>query len=300
MSQPPAPADGGLGAGGQGAASGRRFRRIVVAFDGATDEDLAAVETAVAFAARLRADLLGLFIEDSDLAKLAEHPGIATFGSLSAGRAPLGGAHLKAALRAQLTRTRQAMERAAEQRRVRSTFEVRRGRLVAEICGAASPADLVIVGWRGDASTSVLAPGTSAIALLEALGEAAVRWVLIPRRVAARAGPVIVAYDASAAARDGLAAAAEIVGAAGTLQVALLTARLDQAEAWRREAVALAGESGVGVEVFFHLPAADLMELMAIAGRHRASLLVVPTDRLDPATARLTLARAPCSLLLVR
>ncbi len=286
---------------GQGAA--RRIRRIVVAFDGATDENLAAVETGAAFAARLRADLLGLFIEDSDLAKLAEYPGVATFGALSAGRPPLGAAHLKAALRAQLARTRHAVERAAERRHIRSSFEIRRGRVIAEIVGAASPADLVIIGWRGGAPTSVAAPGTPAVALLAALFEATVRCVLIPRREEASAGPVVVGYDASAAAREGLAAAAEIAGSGEpgvTIEIALLTGRLDQAEAWRREASIIAAPSGIRGVVFVQLPNAELMELMAMAGRERASLLVVPTHLLDPATTRLAIERAPCSLLLVR
>lgn len=283
-----------------GARSARRFRRIVVAFDGAADEDPAAVEAGAAFAARLRADLLGLFIEDSDLAKLAEHPGVATFGALSAGRPPLGAAHLKAALRAHLARTRQAIERAAEQRKVHSMFEVRRGRVIAEIVGAASPADLVIIGWRGGAPASVIAPGTPAVALLAALAEATVRCVLIPRRSRTFGGPIVVGYDASASARDGLAAAAEISGSGATIKVALMTGRLDEAEAWRREASAVMAEADAGGEVFLHLGSADLMELMTIAGRDRASLLVVPSHRLDPATMRLAIERAPCSLLLVR
>lgn len=277
-----------------------RFRRVVVAFDGAADEDVAAVEAAAAFAARLRADLLGLFIEDIDLARLAEHAGITTICARSAGHQRLGAEHLKAALRAQLARTRQAMERAAARQRIRSTFEVRRGRLIAEILSTAAPADLVIIGCRGGPATSVMAPGTPALTVLSALSEANVRFVLIPRRAMPPAGPVLVAYDGSVGAREGLAAAAEIGGVDGGIEVVLLAGRLDEVEAREREAGQVLVEAGVSGSSFIHVRDGGPGDLLRLAGSRRASLMVVPVGLLDAASARQVIERAPCSLLLVR
>lgn len=277
-----------------------RFRRVVVAFDGAADEDVAAVEAAAAFAARLRADLLGLFIEDVDLARLAEHAGITTICARSAGHQRLGAAHLKTALRAQLARTRQAMERAAERQRIRATFEVRRGRLVAEILSTAAPADLVIIGWRGGPATSVMAPGTPATAVLSALSEANVRFVLTPRRATRPAGPVLVAYDGTVAAREGLAAAAEIGGVEGGIEVVLLAGRLDEVEAREREAGQVLAEAGVSGSSFIHVRNGGPGDLLRLARSRRAALMVVPAGLLDAASARQVIERAPCSLLLVR
>lgn len=277
-----------------------RFRRVVVAFDGATDEDAAAVEAAAAFAARLRADLLGLFIEDVDLARLAEHPGMTTICARSAGDPRLGAEHLKTALKAQLARTRQAMERAAERQRIRASFEVRRGRLIAEILSTAAPADLVIIGWRGGPATSVVAPGTSATAVLAALSEASVRFVLVPRAAVRPGGPVLVAYDGSAAARDGLSAAAEIGGAEAGIEVVLLARRLDAVEARQREARQLLSEAGVGRGSFIQLRDGGPGDLLRIAQTRRAVLLVVPVKLLDGAVAKQVIERASCSLLLVR
>jgi nucleotide-binding universal stress UspA family protein len=279
--------------------SSGRFRRVVVAFDGATDEDLAAVEAAATFAARLRADLLGLFIEDIDLARLADLPGITTFGALSAGRCRLGAEHLKTALRAHLARTRQAIERAAERQRVRSTFVVRRGRLIAEILNAAAPADLVIIGWRGGPATSVMAPGTPASTVLAALAEATARFVLVPRPARAPGGPVLVAYDGSLAARDGLAAAGDLAASDVSIEIALLARRTEDAEAWRREAGEVLAETGSTATVV-QVPKGGPDELLAIARARRASLLVVPAGMLDEQAARRVVERTPCSLLLVR
>ena len=276
-----------------------RFRRVVVAFDGAADEDVVAVEAAAAFAARLRADLLGLFIEDIDLARLAEHPGLATICARPAGGPRLGAEHLKTALKAQLARTRQAMEQAAERQRIRADFEVRRGRLISEILNTAAPADLVIIGWRGGPATSVVAPGTSATAVLAALSEASVRFVLVPRAAAGPGGPVLVAYDGSAAARDGLSAAAEIGGAEAGIEVVLLAHRLDAVEARQRDARQLLSEAGVGRGTFIHLRDGG-GDLLRIARTRRAALTVVPVGLLDAAGAKQIIERAPCSLLLVR
>ncbi len=282
-------------------APGPRFRRVVVAFDGSADEDLAAVEAAAAFAARLRADLLGLFIEDIDLARLAEHPGMTTICARSAAGSPrLGAEHLKTALKAQLARTRQAMERAAERQRISSTFEVRRGRLIAEILSTAAPADLVIIGWRRGPATSVMAPGTPTPAVLAALSQANVRFVLVPRRAARAGGPVLAAFDGSVAARDGLAAAAEMGGSEAGIEVVLLARRVDEVEARQREAEAVLAEVGIGGGSFLHLRDGGAGDLLRIAEARRAALMVLPVGLLDGASARQIVERAPCSLLLVR
>lgn len=278
-----------------------RFRRVVVAFDGASDEDLAAVEAAAAFAARLRAELFGLFIEDIDLARLAEHPGITTMGALSAGTRQLGAGLLKTALKAQLARTRQAVERAAARQRIHSTFEIRRGRMIPEIQSAAAPADLVIIGWRGRRAASIMAPGTPSAAVLTALCEGAARFVLVARRAAAPAGPVLVVYDGSAAAANGLAAAAEIGGGGsdGAIEVAVLAARIEDAESQRQAVGELLAQTGSGGTIF-QVARAGLDELLAIARTRHAGLLVVPTGLLDAQGVRRIVERAPCSLLLVR
>lgn len=281
-------------------APGGRFRRVVVAVDGAADGDLAAVEAAAAFAARLRADLLGLFIEDIDLATLAEHPELTTICARSAGRQRLGAEHLKTALKAQLARARQAMERAAERQRIRSTFEVRRGRLIAEILSTAAPADLVIIGWRGGPATSVMAPGTPASAVLAALSEASVRFVLVPRPAMRPGGPVLVAYDGSAVAHEGLAAAAEIGGGEGGIEVVLLARRVEDLEARQREAGQVLAEAGIGGGSFIYVRDGGPGDLLRIAEARRAALLVVPVGLLDADSARRIVERAPCSLLLAR
>lgn len=280
----------------------RRFRRILMALDSAT-EDISAVETAAALAARLRAELLGLFVEDIDLVRLAEHPEVSTFSTLSATRQSLVADHLKRALRVQLARSRHAMEQAAQRRRIRYTFEVRQGRLTAEVLTAAGNADLVIVGWTGGVSTALLTRGREGpLAAACVLAEEAPHSVLLLRPGASAGGPLLLAYDGSVSAGQALAAAIEIADEdGGRIEIALLADRLDQAEALRREVEQVL--AAVPVEIrFVHLPKADAEALCAWAGKRRASLMVLGAGLplLKGAAIRRLLERVACSLLLVR
>jgi hypothetical protein len=273
-----------------------------MALDSAT-EDVAAVETAVALAARLRAELLGLFVEDIDLVRLAEHPELRTFSTLSTNRPSLVADHLKRALRAQLARSRQAMEQAAQRRRIRCTFEVRRGRLMAEVLTAAGAADLVIVGWSGGVSASLLTGGREgALAAASALAEEAPHSVLLLRPGPSAEGPLLLAYDGSASARQALAAAIEIAGEdGGCIEAALLADRLDRAEALRREVEQALAAVPVQIR-FVHLPKADADAIYMWAGKRQGSLMVLGAALpvLEGEALRRLLERVPCSLLLVR
>jgi len=279
-----------------------RFRRILMALDSGY-EDVSSVEAAAALAARLRAELLGLFVEDIDLIRLAELPEVSAFGTLSAGGQPLASDHLKRILRMQLSRSRQAIEAAAARRKIKCGFQVRQGRLVAEVLTAAGTADLVVVGWsKAATSTPWTTTRMAPVATARAVAEAAARSVLLLRPEASIGGPVVVAYDGSDEARQVLAAAAEIADLdGGVIEVALLTRRLDQAETWQREVASALGELGPTTK-FIHMPRAGLKELCQIVEREDASLMVLGADLVlrENEPGRRVLERVGCSVLLVR
>lgn len=281
----------------------RRIRRILVAFDWGS-EHAAAVETVAALAARLRTEIRAMFVEDIDLLRLAEHPQVFAFSTLSASGEQLAADHLRRVLRARLARSRQAIEDAAARRQIHCAFEVRQGRLLAEALAAAGDDDLVIVSWQaGAAATSwgTSRPPPSAIA--RALAEARARSVLLLHPDAPDDGPVVVAYDGSEAARDALAAASEIVDRdGGLIAIALLTGRAVDANAWAAEIAAALAESALRVR-FLHLAQPGLDGVCALAGRDRAALLVLPAERAlaePPDAGGRALERVACSVLLVR
>jgi nucleotide-binding universal stress UspA family protein len=90
------------------------IRRILVALD-ASRHSLAALEAAAELAARLKAELAGLFVEDINLVRLAGLPFAREIRYPSATIQQLDSPRLEQELKVQATRMRRALAAAAEQ-----------------------------------------------------------------------------------------------------------------------------------------------------------------------------------------
>jgi len=112
-------------------AAGRR-PRLLVAFDAAEDTERL-FDIAAEMAQRMHADLMGLFVEDTDLLGLGDNPLIRTVSSFSGVSGAIRRGVIEQALRRQIAQTRIALEAAAQARHVQASFEVRRGRLAAAL-----------------------------------------------------------------------------------------------------------------------------------------------------------------------
>jgi nucleotide-binding universal stress UspA family protein len=279
----------------------RRVRRIVLALDTAS-ADLSAMERAAALAARLQGELMALFVEDIDLVRLAEHRQIFAFSTLLPAGRHLATDNLKEALRLQAARLRRAVEEAAARQQVKCAFQVRQGRLLAEVLSAAHDDDLVVISWagggRGAPWTSSTPPPPAVVA--QALAEARARSVLLLHPKTA-SGPVLVAFDGTEAARQALAVAAQVADLDGAIEVALLTGRVDEAEQWGADIIAALGGGRLTVTLL-HTPKAGLQILTEIAARRFSALLVLGAERAlaEGETGRRLLQRVSCSVLLVR
>lgn len=104
-----------------------------------------ALRAACTLASQLEAELLGLFVEDINLLRLAELP----FGREviygSPGTRRLDPALMERQLRAQAERARRALEAAAERVHIHWSFRVVRGQVVAEVLAASPEADLLVL-----------------------------------------------------------------------------------------------------------------------------------------------------------
>ncbi len=184
-----------------------RIRRIVVALH-ATEQCRSTVETAVLLAARLEAEMVGLFIEDINLLRLAALPFARELGYGSTRRRALDTSHMERSLRIQAETLKKQLSACAGHARIPWSFQVRRGELLEELLQMASQADLVVIGGSAEAIISSTPEHLSRRVLLQcscAVLKQQGRHHRLER-------PVVLFYDGSAECRHALALAAQLAG----------------------------------------------------------------------------------------
>lgn len=120
-----------------------RIERVVVPLD-ASSETRAAIDTAARLAARTKAPLHGIFVEDEDLLRLARLP-FARQVTPGAGAIPFTPEQAELELRAAAERNRRDLLAAADRRHVACSFEIVQGGSETAL-SAASERDLVVAG----------------------------------------------------------------------------------------------------------------------------------------------------------
>lgn len=121
------------------------IRRILVALDASTDS-VAALKTAASLAASLQAELVGLFVEDINLLRLAGLPFASEVQRVTGTGRVLDEAGMERDLQLQASQARRALANAAADAEATWTFRVVRGVVTTEILAAALEADLLTLG----------------------------------------------------------------------------------------------------------------------------------------------------------
>jgi len=190
-----------------------RRKRVLVALD-AADDAQRLLEIAAEMAQRLRADLMGLFVEDTDLLGLGDNPLVRTVSSFSGVSGAIRRGVIEQAIRRQITVARLALEQVAGTRRISASFEVRRGRLAAAL-EAYEETDFILV--RRAAPVVQHTPGTRqshiSAATRQVVTAARRPVIVLDMRWAATAssfGRIAALYDGSPETERALLAAAEI------------------------------------------------------------------------------------------
>ena len=203
------------------ARNGRRFniRRIVVALD-ASPHSYAALEAAVRMAAHFGAELLGLYVEDINLLRLAELPFVREVGSFSTASRRVETQDLERQLRLRTMAIQRRFVSLATQQRIQQTFRVTRGKVVPEIRQAAAEADVLIVGRAGWSQISRRRLGSTARA---AYSDDTPGLTLILQDGTRLGIPILVIYDGSPLGQKALDIAAALMQTrAGPIHVLLL------------------------------------------------------------------------------
>lgn len=201
------------------------IRRILVALD-ASSHSQAALETAAQLAARFGAELLGLFIEDVNLLRLAQLPFAYEVSIISTTRRRLDSNQIERQLRVQARRVRRTFTTITQRIAVTATFRVTRGDVVSELLSAAEEVDMIVLGRVGWTPAPRHLGSTARAIILEAPA-----LTLILQKETSLGPPVVVVYDGSPLAEKALAAAGELLEPGETLTVFLLA---EEEEAGRR------------------------------------------------------------------
>jgi nucleotide-binding universal stress UspA family protein len=249
------------------------IQRILVALD-ASPVSAEAIETAVQLAAHLRARLVGLFVEDMELIRVAEFPFAREVGSFSRSLRAIGLGDVERQLRVQAKLMQERLLAATRRLRVPSDFRVVRGAVGSEILSAATEADLVILGKIGRSLIGHRRMGSTArMIVYQGLGPT---LILQQERVPAVAVSVI--YDGSELAQKALRLARHFAQARkGALK--LFVVAENQASARKLHHQALERLKGSDLEIESRiLINQDLEGLAHIVRLEARGLLVLPCE----------------------
>jgi nucleotide-binding universal stress UspA family protein len=181
------------------------IRRILVALD-ASPHSQAALEAASELADALKAELIGIFVEDVNLLHLAALPFAREVGYLSGTDRPIDSPSMERELRIQAEQARQTLAGVAARRHIQWSFRVVRGQVATELLAAAQEADVLALGRASWASTRrVRLGGTARVVVAQAP-----HLVLLLQHGHAICQPLQLVYDASPGARRALATAAQL------------------------------------------------------------------------------------------
>jgi len=273
------------------------IRRILVALDASADS-AAALEAAVALAARLEAELTGLFVEDIEVVRAAGLPFAREIRVFQHAPRSINAAELEAQLLARARAIERTFAHSAGEADVRFRFRRVRGRVDAEVLAATGDVDLVVLGRAGHSPLARRRLGSTARAML-ARGSRPV--LLLGRQVQLRE-PVFAVFDGTDASARTLAVALDLAGRGPQpLHVLVTAAGEERAAGLEAEARRALGTAAKAV-VVHRFVGADSAQLAEIACASGAGVLVVPASdpALDAAALPDALDAAGCPLLLVR
>jgi nucleotide-binding universal stress UspA family protein len=273
----------------------RPIARILVALD-ASSHSLAGLEAAVSLAARLKAELLGIYVEDINLLRLAEMPFAREFGQFSARQRKLDTGQLESQLRTQAERARLALEKSAEAAGLNWNFRVVRGSIPDELLNATDEHDLIILGQRGWSNFAQVGSTTQTIVTR------AKKLTLILREGIHLGQSVLVVFDGTKTAEEALSLAGALAQDRDGKLILLIIARDQRTARQYQEEVENWGHRN-GVQITIHwLRDANAQMICNLTQAASGGILVFPTGTAAISEADLlaVLIQINCPVMVVR
>jgi nucleotide-binding universal stress UspA family protein len=269
-----------------------RITRILVAVD-ASPLSLAALDAAAELAASLQAELLGLYIEDINLLRLAESPFAREVGLFSGSIRELDTQRMQRQLRAQANRVRRRLSRLAERSQIQWSFRVTRGAIDTELLSAAAEVDLVILGRTGWSGGRRL--GSTA----QAIASKATRPALLHAPRATQRSAVLVLYDGSEVAQRALTTATDMIkGQNRFLSIAIVAEHQEDAKNLQMEVAMWLRSRGLQARYrwLFRVDVEMVKKLMQTEGQ---CVLVLPSSMMEGKNLITLLHGLKCPVMVV-
>ena len=201
------------------------IQKIMVALD-TSRASLSALQNAVELADRLESEVIGVYVEDINLLRLAQFPFAREVSAFSHTPRPLESLDLQRRLQSEAGQVRGFLARLCDDRGISWQFRVSRGKVAAELLASAMDADLMILGKTG---RPLLASGrTGGITRMVISRRPGMTLVL--QAGALFSSPVILVYDDSEQAKKAVDAAGHLTNVQDRkLTVLILTESRDEA-----------------------------------------------------------------------
>lgn len=272
-------------------------RHILVALDGSR-QSMAALELATDLAAVAKAELIGLFVEDTRLMRLAESPQARQVLYPSALPHPLHAVTVEDQLRAQAEIARRAMASLANPSHVRWSFQVVRGEVTAEVLAAASEIDILVLGRSGWSLAAHTHLGSTA----QNLARHSLRDILLVRRGHPLKRQVLVIVNNTEGFHPPLVAAIRLARAYRSRLVVLTSgAKTSTSEGIPMGALALLKEESEHLQIHYRrMPGRDLLSIAHAVQAEGGGVVVVGESVCSPETLKQLLHRLDNPILLVR
>ena len=250
------------------------IKQILVALDG-SPSSISALEKGVELAARMNAELMGLFVEDINLLRATQLPFAQEISLFRSGLRRLDALDLERQLRVQADRVRQVMERISGAKQVPTIFRIARGSVAEEILNASKNADLLVLGKTGRSLPGFARSGSIVRSVLVQRPGLTLVW----HAHGAGIRPVVLTYDGSESAMKGLEVAVFLheVLASGLI-VYLVAKSRDEGDALKIEVSEKLDKLGARA-VFRLLVSPDFRNLAWMLRNENAGPVVLPCDK---------------------
>ena len=252
------------------------IRSIAVGID-CSPHSMASLKAAAELAARMNAELIGIFVEDINLLRIADLPFSQEIRLYSAQPESMNTAELERLLRMQARQAETSLQREAEIFRVHHTFNVRRGIVPREVLAAALGADLLVLGRSGRSPTCRKGLGSTA---RSALSGSAKNVMLMRTGFSAEHEAVLVLYDGSEASKTAVAIALNLIRPGNILHILILPQIEGSGKAMQKELSSSIPAGLLRVEYHLLPPVTD-SRILARYIRLADSGLLVLSDRMN-------------------